>query len=107
VCNMRQRFFLIALLAIGLALPFTGNALAADCGNCGYTGHYVPYAVQPVPVVIRPIVVPQPYYLSEYVPCGDGFVVNQGQYHTDAAVIAQPSCFVGYAPVRRSKIYYK
>jgi hypothetical protein len=105
---MRQRFFLFALLAIGSALPFTGKAVATGC--CGYTGwpdYYVPYAVQPVPVVIRPIVVPQPYYLSEYVPCGDGLLVNQGQYHTNAAVIAQPSCFVGYVPVRRSKIYYK
>ena len=110
LCNMRERLFLIALFAIGSALPFTGNALAADCGNCGYTGHYVPYVpyvVQPEVVVIRPIVVPQPYYISEYVPCGDGVVVNQGQYHTDAALIAKPRCFDGYAPIRRSKIYYK
>ena len=105
---MRQRFFLIALLAIGLALPFTGKAAATGC--CGYTGwpdYYVSYAVQPVPVVIRPIVVPQPYYLSEYVPCGDGSVVNQGQYHTEAPLIAKPRCFQGYAPVHRSKVYYK
>jgi hypothetical protein len=45
--------------------------------------------------------------LSEYVPCGDGVVVNQGQYHTDAALIAKPRCFDGYAPARRSKMYYK
>jgi hypothetical protein len=108
VCNMRQRLFLFALLAIGLALPFTGKAAATGC--CGYTGwpdYYVPYAEQPVSVVIRPIVVPQPYYLSEYVPCGDGLLVNQGQYHTNAAVIAQSPCFLGYAPVHRSKVYYK
>ena len=100
VRNM-QRFFLIVLLASGSALPFTGKAAATGC--CGYTGYYV----QPVPVVIRPIVVPQPYYLSEYVPCGDGLVVNQGQYHTNAAVIAQSPCFLGYAPVNLSKVYYK
>lgn len=100
-----QRFFLIVLLAIGSALPFTSKAAATGC--CGYTGYYVPYAVQPVPAVIRPIVVPQPYYLSEYVPCGDGLVVNQGQYHTNAAVIAQSPCFLGYAPVHRTKVYYK
>ena len=97
-----QRFSLIVLLAIGSALPFTGKAAATGC--CGYTSYYV---VQPEPVVIRPIVVPQPYYLSEYVPCGDGSVVNQGQYHTEAALIAKPRCFQGYAPVHRSKVYYK
>ena len=97
-----QRFSLIVLLAIGSALPFTGTAAATGC--CGYTSYYV---VQPEPVVIRPIVVPQPYYLSEYVPCGDGSVVNQGQYHTEAALIAKPRCFQGYAPVHRSKVYYK
>jgi hypothetical protein len=102
VCNMRQRFFLIALLAIGSALPFSGKAAATGC--CGYTGYYV---VQPELVVRRPFVVLNPYYLSEYVPCGDGNVVNQGQYHTNAALIAQPSCFEGYAPVHRSKVYYK
>jgi hypothetical protein len=46
-------------------------------------------------------------YLSEYVPCGDGSLVNQGQYHTEAALIAKPRCFQGYAPVHRSKVYYK
>jgi hypothetical protein len=103
VRNM-QRFFLIILLAIGSASPLTGKAAATGC--CGYTGYYVPYAVQPVPtVVIHPIVVPQPYYLTEYVPCGEGFVVNQGQYHTNAALIAQSPCFVGYAPAHR--LYYK
>ena len=96
-----QRFSLIVLLAIGSALPLIGKAAATGC--CGYTS----YHVQPEPVVIRPIVVPQPYYLSEYVPCGDGLVVNQGQYHTNAAVIAQSPCFLGYAPVNRSKVYYK
>jgi hypothetical protein len=97
-----QRFSLIVLLAIGSALPFTGKAAATGC--CGYISYYV---VQPEPVVIRPIVVPQPYYLSEIIPCGDGSVVNQGQYHTEAALIAKPRCFQGYAPVHRSKIYYK
>ena len=97
-----QRFSLIVLLAIGSALPFTGKAAATGC--CGYTSYYV---VQPETVVIRPIVVLQPYYLSEYVPCGDGLLVNQGQYHANAAVIAQSPCFLGYAPVHRSKIYFK
>ncbi len=104
---MRGRLFLIALFAIGSALPFTGNALAADCGNCGHAGYYVPYMVQPEPVVIRPIVVQQLYYIIEYVPCGDGSVVNQGQYRTNAALIAKPRCFDGYVQVRHSKIYYK
>ena len=111
---MRQRFFLIALLAIGLALPFTGKAAAADlpftrkaaavdCGICGgYTDYY---AVQPELVVRRPFVVLEPYYLSEYVPCGDGSVVNQGQYHTNAALIAQPRCFDGYAPTRYAPVH--
>jgi hypothetical protein len=107
VRNM-QRFFLIVLLAIGSALPFTGKAAATGC--CGYTSYYapyVPYVVQPELFVQRPFVVLSPYYLSEYVPCGDGVVVNQGQYHTDAALIAKPRCFDGYAPARRSKMYYK
>jgi hypothetical protein len=100
-----QRFFPIILLAIGSALPFTGEAAATGC--CGLTSYYEPYAVQPVLVVSRPIVVQQPYYRSEYVPCGEGFVVNQGQYRTNAAEIAQPRCFLDHAPVRRSKVYYK
>ena len=96
-----QRFFLIVLLAIGSALPFAGKAAATDW--LGYTGPYV----QPDLIVRRPFVVLNPYYLSEYIPCGNGSVVNQGQYHTNAALIVQPRCFDGYAPVRRSKIYYK
>src|ERR1035437_295354 len=97
-----QRFSLIVLLAIGSASLFAGKAAPIVC--CGYTSYYV---VQREPVVVRPIVVLQPYYLSEYVPCGDGSVVNQGQYHTEAALIAKPRCFQGYAPVHRSKVYYK
>ena len=93
---MRKRFFQTALFAIGLALLFIGNADAGGCGYCGYTGYYVPYTVQQKLIVRRSVVVVQPYYLSEYVPCGNGYVVNQGQYHTKASLIAQPRCF--YAP---------
>ena len=100
-----QRFLLMILLAIGSALPLTGKAAANGC--CGYTSYYAPYAVQPLLVVIHPTVVPQTYYLSEYVPCGNGSVVNQGQYQTNAALIAQSPCFLGYAPALRSKVYYK
>ena len=89
---MRQRFFLVALLSIGLAFLFIGNAAAGSCGYCGYGTYYVPYTVQPNLIVRRPLVVLRPYFLLEYVPCGNGYVANQGQYHTDAALIAQPRC---------------
>jgi hypothetical protein len=93
---MRLRFLLIALLAVGSALPFIGNATAADCNNCGYPAYYG-YAVQPKLVVGHPSIILDPYYLSEYVPCGNGDVVNQGQYHTKASLIAKPRC--NYAPL--------
>lgn len=100
-CNMRHRILLSALLAIGAAALFTGNATAGGCGSCGY---YAPpvtviarYTVQPKLIVRRAFVVQQPYYLSEYVPCGNGYAVNQGQYHTEASLIAQPRCFHRYA----------
>jgi hypothetical protein len=93
---MRQRFFLATLLAIGLAFLFIGNAAAGGCGYCGYAGYYVPYTVQPKLIVRRPLVVLRPYFLFEYVHCGNGYVVNQGQYHTDATLIARPRCF--FAP---------
>lgn len=94
---MRQRFFLATLLAIGLAFPFIGKAVAGGCGYCGYTGYYVPYTVQPKLIVRRPVVVLKPYFLPEYVPCGYGYVVNQGQYHTEATLIARPRCFISPA----------
>lgn len=94
---MRQRYFLSTLLAIGLAFVFVGNAAAGGCGDCDYTRYYVPYTVQPRLIVRRSLVVQSPYVISEYVPCGRGYVVNQGQYHTDAALIARPRCFL--APV--------
>jgi hypothetical protein len=65
------------------------------------------YTLQPAEVVIHPIVVPQTFYVSEYVPCGNGLLVNQGQYHSNAAVIAQLPCFPGYAPAQRSRLVYK
>lgn len=92
--NMRQRFLLIALLPVSLTLSFTGNA-AAGCRFCNHAGYYK----QPIPVVRRPAVVLTPQYLTEYIPCGDGFVVNQGQYRTEASLIAQPRCFNSDAPV--------
>lgn len=90
----RQRFLLIALLATGLALSITGKA-AAGCPTCAHTGYYE----QPVPIVRRPAVVLTPLDLTEYVPCGNGVVVNQGQYHTEAPLIPRPRCFSGDAPV--------
>lgn len=90
---MRQRFLFIAVLAMGLALSFTGKA-AAGCGTC----YHVDYYEQPVLVVRRPAVVLAPQYVTEYIPCGNGYVVNQGQYHTRAATIAQPRCFHDYGP---------
>ena len=91
---MPKRLFMAALLAIGSALPFIGNA---EAGCCGYCGYYAPYAVQPEVIVSRTFVVLWPYYFNEYVPCGSGYVVNQGQYHTDAALIANPRCVYGQA----------
>jgi hypothetical protein len=91
VSDMRQRFLLIALLAIGSALPFIGNARAGDCGNCGHVAYYG-YVAQPKLVVRHPPVILYPYYISEYIPCGNGYVVNQGQYHTKAPLIAEPRC---------------
>jgi hypothetical protein len=88
---MRQRFLLIALLATSVASSFVGKA-AAGCGTCVYTE-------QPEPVVRRSAVVLTPQYMTDYVPCGNGVVVNQGQYHTEAALIPQPPCFYGDAPV--------
>jgi hypothetical protein len=93
---MRRRFLLIALLAVGSALPFIGNARAADCDNCGYPAYYG-YAAQPKLVVGHPYIILHPYYVSEYIPCGNGYVVNQGQYHTEASLIAKPRC--DYAPL--------
>jgi hypothetical protein len=95
-CNMRRRFLLTALLAIGSAALFTGNAVAGGCGRCGYyapTAVVFRYTVQPQLIVRHPVVVVEPYYLNEYVPCGNGYVVNQGQYHSDAALIAERRCF--------------
>jgi hypothetical protein len=76
---MHQRVFLFTLFAIGAALSFTSEAAAGDCNNCGhgYYSHHN-YYEQPTLVVRRPIVVLKPYYVTEYVPCGDGLVVNQG-----------------------------
>ncbi len=71
--HTRQRFLLIALLPVGLVLSMTGKA-DAGCRTCNYVGYYE----QPVPIVRRPVVVLTPQYLTEYVPCGDGVVVNQG-----------------------------
>ncbi len=86
---MRQDHVLSALLAIGVAAVFAGSAAAGGCGNCGYTGYYT---VQPELIVRRPLVIRKPYVIPEYVPCGNGYVINQGQYHTDAALIARPRC---------------
>jgi hypothetical protein len=90
---MPQRFLLIAWLATGLAFSITGKA-AAGCRTCDHTGYYE----QPEPVVRRPAVVLTLQYLTEYVPCGDGVVVNQGQYRTKASLIPQQRCFYD-APV--------
>ena len=85
--NARQRFLLIALLPVGLALSMTGEA-AAGCRTCNYAGYYEP----PVAIVQhRPVVILTP----QYIPCGDGLVVNQGQYHTEASLIPRPRCFCG------------
>ena len=73
--NTRKLFLLIALLQAGLVLSMTGKA-AAGCRTCYHAGYYE----QPVPIVRRPAVVLTPQYVTEYVPCGDGVVVNQGQY---------------------------
>jgi|SRR5579862_1711404 len=86
--NLRHRFLLIALLLGGLALSITGKA-EAGCRTCDRAGYYE----QPVVIVRRPAVVLRPQYRTEYIPCGDGFVVNQGQYQTEASLIAQPRCF--------------
>jgi len=77
-------------------LLFIGNARAADCDNCGYLADFG-YAVQPKLVVGHPSIILDPYYLSEYIPCGNGEVVNQGQYHTKASLLAKPRC--DYAPL--------
>lgn len=94
---MRQQLFLTTFLAISLGILLIGDASADGCGYCGHAGYYVPYTVQPKLIVRRPLVVLRPYFLPEYVPCGNGYVVNQGQYHTDAALIAQPRCFLAPA----------
>jgi hypothetical protein len=99
---MHHRLFLVALLAIGSALSFIGEPAAAGCGFCGRTEYFY-YAPQPELFVDHPIVVLEPYYISEYIPCGDGYVVNQGQYRTTAALIARRRCFSDYSP----KMYYK
>jgi hypothetical protein len=88
--NTRQRFLLIALLPVGLALSMTGKA-SAGCRTCNYAGYYE----QPVLIVRRPVVVLTP----QYIPCGDGLVVNQGQYHTEASLIPRPRCFCGHVLV--------
>lgn len=87
---MPQRFLLIALLAIGLAFSITDKA-EAGCRTCDHVGDYE----QPVAIVRRPAVVLRPQYRTEYIPCGAGVVVNQGQYHTEASLIRQPRCFHG------------
>ena len=92
--NMRRIFLLIALLPAGLVLS-TSDKAAAGCRSCSYAGYYE----QPVPIVRRPAVVLTPQYLTEYIPCGNGVVVNQGQYRTEASLIPQPRCFYGDAPV--------
>lgn len=88
---MRQRFLLIALLAIGSALPFVGNARAGDCNNCSYPT-YDNYWVQPKLFLRHPSVFVPPYYFTEYLPCGNGYVVNEGQYHVQATTIPEPRC---------------
>lgn len=95
---MRQRFLLVTLPVIGLVLSFAGDA-AASCVTCGYTGHHSVYYEQPVLVVRRPPVVLKLLEVTEYIPCGDGAVVNQGQYRTEAALIPQPRCFRDDVPV--------
>jgi hypothetical protein len=91
---MRRLFLLVALLPAGLVLSGSDEA-AAGCRGCKYAGYYE----QPVPVVRRPAVVLTPQYLTEYVPCGDGVLVNQGQYRTEASVIPQRRCFAADVPV--------
>ena len=91
---MRQRFLLIALLAFGLVSYFDGEAVATDCRHCGQ--HY--YYEQPITFVRHPIVVPTPYYVNEYIPCGEGALVNEGQYQTTASLIPRPRCFNSYRP---------
>jgi hypothetical protein len=92
--NIRQRFLLVALLPVCSALSATDEA-AAGCLTCNHVGYFE----QPVAIVRRPPVVLTPQYLTDYVPCGDGVLVNQGQYHTEASVIPRPRCFYGDAPV--------
>ena len=90
---MLQRFFPIALLVIGSTLPFTGKAGAADCGNCGNAGNsVVSFTTQPELIVRHPIVVLQPYNFPEIIACGNGSIVNQGQYHAAASLIPQLPC---------------
>jgi hypothetical protein len=84
---------LSVLFAMALALSFTGKAAAGCSGNCGYADYYFSPYEQPKLVVRRPNVVLVPHYVLEYIPCGDGVVVNQGQYRTEAALIFQPRCF--------------
>jgi hypothetical protein len=88
--NTRQRFLLIALLPLALALSVTREA-SAGCRTCNHVGYYE----QPVLIVHRPVVVLTP----QYIPCGDGLLVNQGQYHTEASLIPRPRCFCGEALV--------
>ena len=93
-----QRLLLITLPVLGLALFFAGGA-AAGCDGCGYGATYAAYYKQPVLVVRRPPVVLKPLAITEYIPCGEGAVVNQGQYRTDEAFIPRPPCFRSVAPV--------
>ena len=88
--NSRHHFLLIALLLVGVALSINGEA-EAGCRTCDRAGYYE----QPVVIVRRPAVVLRPQYRTEYIPCGAGVVVNQGQYHTEASLIRQPRCFHG------------
>ena len=90
---MRPRFWLVTLPAIGLALSFAGDAAAH------YAGYRSGYYEQPVLVVRRPPVVLRFYETTEYIPCGEGVVANQGQYRTEEAYIPKQRCFVDDAPV--------
>jgi hypothetical protein len=97
---MHQRL-LIVLCAMALALSFTGNAAAGCGGNCDHNYYYYSqFYEQPEVIVRRPSVVLKPYNVTEYIPCGDGVVVNQGQYRTKAALIVQLSCFHDDVPVK-------
>lgn len=88
---MRKRFFLIPSLAIASALLFDSSAQSADCLDCGQPA-YDGYISQPTLVVRHPLALLQPYYVTDYIPCGKGDLVNQGQYHTKAETIPESSC---------------